>query len=79
VLSSIRFEDIKPEDHKKILTFFESIISDLNSWRTNIFIDQSAIDINYLDNSLLSSIAMFEVFLTSQGGSGSDEEELELF
>ena len=78
VLSSIRYGDISPGDHKKVLAFFDSIISDLNSWRNNIFIDRSAIDINYLDDSLLSSIAMFEVFLTAQGESG-DEGDLELF
>lgn len=78
LLSSIRFGDIAPEDHKKVLAFFDSISSDLNSWRKNIFVEQSAIDINYLDDSLLSSIAMFEVLLTSRDNSG-DEGDLELF
>jgi len=77
VLSSYRYDTIAPEDYKKIRTFFESIISDLNSWRKNIFVDADAIDIHYLDESLLSSIAMFEVLLTSD--ENGDEGDLELF
>ncbi len=77
VLSNYGYGDIKADDRQKVHVYLESIIGDLSKWRKHIFIDRDAIDINYLDDSLLTSIAMFEVLLTSQ--ENGDEGDLELF
>lgn len=61
------------EDNKKFVkVFFESIIEDLESWRRLIFIEKSAKDIHYLDDSLFSSIAQLELIIE---GNGTNNEE----
>ncbi len=63
---------------KKILITLNSIVEDLVSWTQSILKYKTAIDIHYLDASLLSSIIQFEMIFTPTSNE-EDEEELEFF
>jgi len=67
------------KEHRKITMLLEAIRSDLVNWRNEIFIQQSAQDIHYLDASLLSSCMQLESILTSVKVEDDSEDELELF
>ena len=56
---------------KKIVLFLAGIQSDLADWRNLIFIEQSALDIHYLDSSLFSACLQIELVLSD------DVEEME--
>ncbi len=61
-----------------VLSFLQSIYSDLQSWREEIFVKKEAVDIHYLDSSLFSSYLQLELHIT--GIKPEDhEDELELF
>lgn len=62
----------------RLLSFTENIRLDLVSWRNTIFTDKSAIDIHYLDSSLLSSCIQAQLG-DSKTVSLEDENDLELF
>lgn len=63
---------------KKLITLILSFVSDLNSWRENIFIKQEANDIHYLDSSLLSSCLQIESIFQDENVEESDDD-LEFF
>ncbi len=56
---------------QNIILYIKSILEDLGNWRNNVFIQQSAKDIHYLDKTLLSSIAQLQILLMP-----SSQEEL---
>lgn len=66
------------ETTKKTAIILLNIVSDLASWRENIFIKQSAIDIHYLDASLLSSCMQLESIFEPESES-NDDNEIEFF
>ena len=72
-------ENIDISIQKKLITFLKNTISDMRSWRENVFINQSAIDIHYLDSSLLSVILQIELLFSSDEDEIDDDTELELF
>ena len=49
--------------HQNILLYTKSILEDLKNWRKQVFIEQNAKDIHYLDKTLLSSIAQLQILL----------------
>lgn len=63
---------------KKLITLIISLVSDLSSWRDNLFIKQEANDIHYLDSSLLSSCLQIESIFQEEKASEEDED-LEFF
>jgi len=72
-------ESIDISIQKKLITFLKNTIDDMRSWRENVFINQSAIDIHYLDSSLLSVILQIELLFSPDEDEIDDDTELELF
>jgi len=62
-----------------LVSFVQNIRVDLSSWRKTIFVDKTAIDIHYLDSSLLSSCIQVRLRGTESGVDFEDANELELF
>lgn len=65
----------------KVLLFLNGILSDIGTWRKEVFVHRRAINVHYLDASLFSSIAQLEILL-SQGNiepEADDPNYLELF
>lgn len=64
----------------KIAIFLSGIQYDLSAWRKLIFIEQSAIDIHYLDSSLFSACLQIELVLSDDIKEiESEEDDLILF
>ena len=59
------------------IDFMFSVLSDLRNWSENIFINQIAIDIHYLDESLITSIMQLRSLLKQD--EELEEEEIEFF
>lgn len=69
-------ELVTHNNQKTLIMILNSISEDLLSWTNNVLIDKTAIDIHFLDASLLSSIIQFEmIFAPVQ----DDDEDLEFF
>lgn len=62
------------EATKKTAIILLNMVSDLAAWRENIFIKQSAIDIHYLDDSLLSSCMQLEMIFEPESDTNNDNE-----
>lgn len=62
-----------------LVSFVQNIRVDLSSWRKTVFVDKTAIDIHYLDSSLLSSCIQVRLRGTESGVDFEDANELELF
>ncbi len=62
-----------------LISFVQNIRVDLSSWRKTIFVDKTAIDIHYLDSSLLSSCIQIRLRGTESSVDFEDANELELF
>ena len=61
-----------------ILVILKAIVEDLISWTQGVLVEKTAVDIHYLDASLLSSIIQFEMmFAPAQSDEG--ENDLEFF
>lgn len=75
-LSDLKENELGSQNAYKLLSFLENIRLDLAAWRQMIFVDKQALDIHYLDSSLLSSALQAQLSIR---GNGSDEGELELF
>ncbi|MFW6307372.1 MAG: hypothetical protein ACOC08_01875 [Campylobacterales bacterium] len=70
------------QNNKMIATMLSSMIDDLRSWKTTLFISRTTQDIHYLDDSLYSSCLQIEKLLSttiSHGDEDDDDDELELF
>jgi CheY-like chemotaxis protein len=69
------------ETHLKLFTMMlTNTLSDLKSWRESLFVKQEAIDIHYLDSSLLSScLQIEEIFKETDDTEDEDDFGLELF
>ena len=65
---------------KKVVLFLGGIQSDLADWRHLLFVEQSALDIHYLDSSLFSACLQIElVFSEDVSEMESEEDDLILF
>jgi hypothetical protein len=72
-------DEIEPEAGRRILLFLEAVVSDLSSWREQIFVLQAAPDIHYLDASLFSSCAQLETLFLPGEEAEDETADLELF
>lgn len=73
---------LKDEDYSKwsrILMYAQNIKMDLANWRNKIFVEKSALDIHYLDSSLMSSCIQIQLYASGQESIMDDENDLELF
>lgn len=64
---------------KMIKIIIDSIIDDLVNWANQVLIRKSAVDIHYMDASLLANIAQLELSVKSFQKESTDDEEMELF
>ncbi len=82
VLRSCNIQELE-KNEKKVYRFLTSVIDDLVEWKKNIFITKEAVDIHYLDDSLLSSCAQLEALINQSSSresiEDSEDDELELF
>lgn len=70
------------QNNQMIATMLSSMIDDLRSWKTTLFISKTTHDIHYLDDSLYSSCLQIEKLLSttiSHTDEDDDDNELELF
>ena len=65
------------ENEEFFIEFSYSLLSDLEKWSRNIFLDKIAIDIHYLDDSLISSILQLKQIIKPI--QIFEEEEIEFF
>ncbi len=77
-LANLEESQLDEKRVKKLITLIISLVSDLSSWRDNLFIKQEANDIHYLDSSLLSSCLQIESIFAEEKAS-EDEDNLEFF
>ena len=80
MLSSVNEDKLDEKNIKKIVLFLAGIQSDLSDWRNLIFIEQSSLDIHYLDSSLYSACLQIELALSEDVKEiESEEDDLILF
>ena len=80
LLSSVREKKLDEKNLKKLIIFLGGIQSDLADWRRVMFIEQSALDIHYLDSSLFSACLQIELILSDNVHElESEEDDLILF
>lgn len=80
VLSEAEDAALDQKKMKKIILLLSGIQSDLSEWRRRLFVDQSALDIHYLDSSLFSTCLQIELILSDEVDEiESGEEDLILF
>ena len=66
----------KSEEELKILkSLLDSVIDDLKNWKREVLDKQQAIDIHYLDASLLANVSQIEIMLSNN----SQDEEIDFF
>jgi len=63
MLQEVDVKSIPQDTNRLILEFIKALQDDLSSWLNNVFIEQSAVDIHYLDASILSSILQIRTML----------------
>ena len=66
LLEKLDLDKFSQRERKFILEFIKNLHEDLKGWFKNIFIEKSAIDIHYLDASLLSSIIQLNKLLKKE-------------
>jgi len=80
VLSEVEDAAVDQKKMKKIILLLSGIQSDLSAWRRQLFVDQGALDIHYLDSSLFSTCLQIELILSDEVDEiESNEEDLILF
>ncbi|MEY4504528.1 MAG: hypothetical protein RL154_824 [Pseudomonadota bacterium] len=72
----IELADLKLDAYEKLRFYVYNIVCDLSNWREHVFIVKDAIDIHYLDASLLSSCLQAKFTVT---GFDDSTDDLELF
>lgn len=78
-LGSITEEQLEEEKVKNLTSMLLNLLHDLESWRVNVFVEQSARDIHYLDASLLSSCIQMEAVFEDKMVDEDDGGDLEFF
>jgi two-component system chemotaxis response regulator CheY len=74
-LKTLDESKLNTEKTKDFVSMLLNLVNDLTAWRENIFIKQEAIDIHYLDASLLSSCLQLQaIFDDAQVDEGDDLE-----
>ena len=65
-------------NREDLVVLLTSLVQDLTDWRTHVLVRQSAPDVHYLDDSLLTSIHQIER-LTGEEVDVPDDTDVELF
>jgi len=74
-LKLVKYDDF--EFRQEIIDILFSIADNLSAFRSAVFVEKSAHDIHYLDNSLIADITLLERMI--RGESANAEFEMELF
>jgi len=77
-LEELNFSELKEDKYTQFFLYLNAMRTDLACWKNNVFINQSAEDIHYLDASLLSNSLQLEMFL-SDSEDEVQEDSFELF
>jgi two-component system chemotaxis response regulator CheY len=77
LLNELSLDIIEVEIKDNIIIYLKSIINDLQNWRKQVFIDQSAEDIHFMDQTLLSSAAQLKIMLMPE--ERQDSSEIDFF
>ena len=64
----VDFENLEEEQKTIFKLLLDSIIEDLEKFHLNVLVEQTAIDIHYLDASLLANISQIEIILNQLKG-----------
>lgn len=64
ILENTGFSDIADEDHDQILSYIHTVLKDLREWYRGIFIDQDALNIHFMDKSLISTMVQLQIILS---------------
>jgi hypothetical protein len=75
LFESIDLSELDDKKLKSILLMLEGIKDDLAMWRKVVFIEQSAIDIHYLDSSLFSACLKIELMLSDDSKEMESEDD----
>ncbi len=75
MLRNAATEELDESKIKKATVYLLSIIEELQAWRINIFVNQDAIDIHYLDASFFSSCLQLELELKNKSAQIEQEDE----
>ncbi len=78
-LVSLDLDKLTKQQSIVLKTMLDGILYDLNEWVHKVLIDQTAIDIHYLDASLLANISQIDIMLESLEDNSNDDNEMELF
>jgi two-component system chemotaxis response regulator CheY len=74
-LQNIDEQNLVEDKVKSLTTMLYNLLEDLSSWRDNVFVKEEALDIHYLDSSLLSSCMQLEsIFDEKEMDDGDDLE-----
>ena len=79
LMENTTLEALTPSKRINLCVYLEAIILDLKKWRYAIFIEKSAEDIHYLDQTFLSSISQIELTLNGEDEKENLTEEIEFF
>ncbi len=74
-LQSLKEETFQTEDLNLFVSILLALLKDLESWRDSVFTKQDAVDIHYLDASLLSSCLQIEAIFEKKESDVGDELE----
>ena len=77
-LNGLNLDNIKIDNLVLLKSLFESVVDDLNSFKKAVLVDQDAIDIHYLDASLLANLVQIEISIDSFNESGYEDNRDDL-
>lgn len=60
------------QDSSMLVALFEGIVNDLIEWKQSVFIEQSADDIHYMDQSFYANIAQIEMLFNNNADAGNE-------
>lgn len=78
-LRTLDEEEFKSEKLKDFISHLLYLLTDMTGWRETVFVKQEAIDIHYLDASLLSSCLQLESTFEETGVDVDEGDDLEFF
>lgn len=79
VLNGLKLDVLDKKNRRKLKLYLENITSDLSDWKEKVFVDKDALDIHYLDASMLSSCAQVEMLINPPKEEDDEDDDFELF
>ncbi|MGE4295671.1 MAG: response regulator transcription factor [Campylobacterales bacterium] len=79
MLSELLAQNYKAEAAERFFTLYACMVDDLGRWREEVLVKQTAIDIHYMDASIINSYLAIRGLFANKPAWADDENELELF